>query len=122
MLMNPILGIHDGHNAAAAILHQGKIIAAVQEERLTGNKNQGGLPRQAIGDVLSMSGMSRSEIGKVALNGHYMTYDHWDREALLEEYERCGGTVAQLKQPLKGTFVDDLYQKRHACERTRQLF
>lgn len=31
-----ILGIHDGrHNAAAAILDGGRIVAAVQEERLT---------------------------------------------------------------------------------------
>ena len=45
--MKTILGIHDGHNAAAALLEQGRVVAAVQEERLTGNKNQGGVPRSS---------------------------------------------------------------------------
>jgi carbamoyltransferase len=116
-----ILGIHDGHNAAAALLEKGRIVAAVQEERLTGTKNQGGIPRHAISDVLSMTGIASSVISKVALNGKYMTYDHWDREPLLAEYEQSRGIVAQLKQPLKGTFVDGLYQKTIAQQRVRQL-
>ena len=57
-----------------------EVIAAVQEERLTGVKNQGGLPREAIGDVLSAGSGTLSQIEKLALNGNYMTYDHWDRE------------------------------------------
>ena len=42
--MTRILGIHDGHNAAAALLIQGRVVAALQEERLTRVKNQGGIP------------------------------------------------------------------------------
>ena len=120
-LVKKILGIHDGHNAAAALLENGRIAAAVQEERLTGVKNQGGLPREAIGDVLLAAGGALTEIEKVALNGNYMTYDHWDREPLLTTYEQSKGIVAQLKQPLKGTFVDGLYQKSIARQRLGQL-
>jgi carbamoyltransferase len=116
-----ILGLHDGHNAAAALLDSGRIISAVQEERLTRVKNQGGLPRQAISDVFSMTRTAPSAIGKVALNGAYMTYDHWEREPLLEHYERSSRLAARLKQPLKGTLIDALYQQGKAQERTRQL-
>ena len=34
-MLETILGLYDGHNAAAALLHNGRIVAAVQEERLT---------------------------------------------------------------------------------------
>ena len=119
--LKTILGIHDGHNAAAALFDNGRVVAAVQEERLTGRKNQGGLPRQAIAHVLEMGGRSCQDIDSVALNGQYMTYDHWDREPLLTEYEQSSGLMSQLKQPLKGTFVDGLYQKTVAQQRTRQL-
>ena len=119
--MKTILGIHDGHNAAAALLEQGRVVAAVQEERLTGNKNQGGVPRQAIADVLSTSGVAFSNIARVALNGNYMTYDHWDREPLSKFYEHSGGLAAQLREPLKGTIVDGIYQKSKAQQREQEL-
>jgi carbamoyltransferase len=119
--MKTILGIHDGHNASAALLDQGRVVAAVQEERLTGSKNQGGVPRQAIADVLSTSGVVSSEIIKVALNGNYMTHDHWDREPLSKFYENSGGLAAQLKEPLKGTIVDEIYQKGKAQQRAQEL-
>lgn len=119
--MNPILGIHDGHNAAAIVLDQGRVVAGVQEERLTRVKNQGGLPRQAIAEVLSMRGITSSDLSDVALNALYVTYDHWDRDPLCETYEKSSGLSTRLKQPLKGTFVDDLYQKNKAQQRSRQF-
>ena len=68
-----------------------------------------------------MTGIASSAIGRVALNGKYMTYDHWDREPLLRITNNRVSIVAQLKQPLKGTFVDDIYQKGKAQQRVRQL-
>jgi carbamoyltransferase len=116
-----ILGIHDGHNAAAALLDRGRVVAAVQEERLTGHKNQGGVPHQAIADVLSMSGVSHFEINRLALNGNYMTYDHWDRKGLSKTYEQAGELLIHFKEPLKGTIVDAIYQKRQAQQRAHEL-
>jgi carbamoyltransferase len=57
-----ILGIHDSHNATAALLVDGKLVAAVQEERLTGEKNQYGIPRLAIQNILNMTGLRMEEI------------------------------------------------------------
>jgi carbamoyltransferase len=119
--MKTILGIHDGHNASAALLERGRVVAAVQEERLTGKKNQGGVPRHAISDVLLTSGVTSSEIVSVALNGNYMTHDRWEREQLSQAYEHGGGLAAQLKEPLKGTIVDEIYQKGKAQQRMQEL-
>jgi len=49
-----ILGLHDGHNAAAAIFKDRRIVAAVQEERITRLKNQAGIPHKAIKDIYAL--------------------------------------------------------------------
>jgi carbamoyltransferase len=64
-----VLGIHDGHNASAALLQDGRIIAGVQEERPRGVKNALGMPRAAIQDVLSQAGLTPADIDWVALSG-----------------------------------------------------
>jgi carbamoyltransferase len=120
-MFETILGLHDGHNAAAALLDKGRIVAAVQEERLTRTKNQSGIPHRSIGDLFSMAGVTSSAINRIALNGRYMTYDHFDREPLLEHYGQSSSVVAKLKQPLKGTFVDEIYQRGKAQQRAQRL-
>jgi carbamoyltransferase len=120
-MMDKILGLHDGHNAAAAFLEKGRIVAAVQEERLTRTKNQSGIPHCAVADLFSMTGVTPSAINGVALNGTYMTYDHFDSESLLENYGKSSSVIAKLKQPLKGTFVDDIYQRGKAQNRMQRI-
>ena len=41
---NIILGIYEVHNASAAIIVNGEVIAAAHEERFTGIKNDVGFP------------------------------------------------------------------------------
>ena len=43
-----IFGIHDGHNASLSFLEDGIIKFAIQEERYTYEKNQGGIPYRSI--------------------------------------------------------------------------
>jgi len=64
-----VLGIHDGHNAAAVLLENGRIIAGVQEERPRGVKNALGMPQDAIKEILSQTGLTPSDIDLVALSG-----------------------------------------------------
>ena len=64
-----VLGIHDGHNASAVLLKDGRIVAGVQEERPLGIKNALGMPRAAIEDVLSQAGVTPADIDYVALCG-----------------------------------------------------
>lgn len=116
-----ILGVHDGHNAAAALLIDGKVAAAVQEERLTRNKNQGGIPCRSIEDSLGIAQRNLSDVDNFALDGLYMTHDRWDQETLLAEYESSGGLSARAKQALKASPIDDFYRSRKAKERAASL-
>ncbi len=47
------LGIYTGHNASAALMHNGKLIFALQEERFTNQKNFYGYPEKSINHCLS---------------------------------------------------------------------
>lgn len=62
-----ILGIHDGHNAGASITRNGSVIAAISEERLTGVKNQEGIPVHSIQKVIEIAGISPADIRVVAV-------------------------------------------------------
>ncbi len=64
-----VLGIHDGHNASAVLLKDGRIVAGVQEERPRGVKNAMGIPRTAIQDVLAQAGITSADVDWVALSG-----------------------------------------------------
>lgn len=121
--INTVLGIHDGHNAAAALLVDGRIVGALQEERLVRIKNQGGVPQRAIRNLMENGGANRSwsDIDMVALNGNYMTHDHWDRDSLTKIYEQSGNWVQHVKEVFKGTAVDFLYRKRKAAERANRF-
>jgi len=72
-----ILGIHDGHNATAAVMVDGKITAAVGEERMTYRKNDMGFPKLAISECLRLAGLEAPDIDVVAFSSmnlplHYM--------------------------------------------------
>ena len=108
--MSITVGIHDGHNASAAVIRDGRIELALQEERLTRIKNQGDVPSE----VLKLIGKTPA---RIALNGLYMNYGQWRRETILEDYDRS----SRWKQPLKGTFIDRAYQLRKAAMRERAL-
>lgn len=62
-----ILGIHDGHNASAAIVADGKLISAASEERFSREKHHYGFPLNAIKAVLKDSGITMKNISQVAM-------------------------------------------------------
>jgi len=64
-----ILGIHEGHDAGAAIIIGGKIIAAVNEERLVREKLYTGVPKLAIKKVIELAKIKPNQINKIAIAG-----------------------------------------------------
>lgn len=62
-----ILGIHTGHNATAALLKNGEIIACVSEERFTGIKNYMGLPKKSIDWCLEYANIKTENLDFVSL-------------------------------------------------------
>ncbi len=68
--MTYILGITDGDDAGAVLLQDGRIIAAVNEERLNRMKLSIGFPRLAIEEVLRLGNINCRQVDKVALAAH----------------------------------------------------
>jgi len=68
--MKTILGIHDGHDAGAALINGDKI-HAVNEERLSREKYHRGFPEMSIREVIRLSDLEAKDIDKVAAAGIY---------------------------------------------------
>ncbi|MFW5946394.1 MAG: carbamoyltransferase [Candidatus Natronoplasma sp.] len=68
--MKIVLGVYDGHDAGAAVIHGGKIFA-INEERLTREKYYRGFPERSIKEVIKSSGVDTNEIDTVAIAGIY---------------------------------------------------
>jgi carbamoyltransferase len=62
-----ILGLIDSKPSAAAIVQDGRILAAVAEERLCRMKLASGMPRAAIAEVLRLAGVTANDIDHVAV-------------------------------------------------------
>lgn len=64
-----ILGIHQAHNATACLLKDGQIISACSEERFTRQKNQFGLPLQAINFCLDFARIKPADLDLAVISG-----------------------------------------------------
>src|ERR1051326_688842 len=64
-----VLGINAYHgDVAAAILRDGELVAAVEEERFRRVKHYAGFPRDAIRACLTMAGAQASEVDAIAVS------------------------------------------------------
>ncbi|MBB3664223.1 carbamoyltransferase [Prauserella sediminis] len=61
-----VLGISRVHDSAAALVHDGTIVAFAEEERFTRVKHDGGLPANAIRFCLDQAGITLAEVDHVA--------------------------------------------------------
>jgi len=67
-----VLGIHLGHDASAALIKGGRILAAIEEERLTRLKGFAGFPYGAIEEILCIARMTPGDIKVVAIAGEHL--------------------------------------------------
>ncbi len=69
-----VLGIHDGHNAGAALLKNGFVMAALNEERLNNVKNYSGPPLESIKKVFQIANIEPQELDIIAIVGLLRTH------------------------------------------------
>ena len=62
-----VLGVHDAIDSGASIVKDGKIMAAVGEERVIRSKLAYGFPREAINTVMKIAGVKPEDIDIVAV-------------------------------------------------------
>ncbi len=60
--VGPVLGFTVTHDAGAAVVHNGRILAAINEERLTRRKGQSGRPVLSIQSVLQQTGLTPDDV------------------------------------------------------------
>lgn len=76
--MSAVLGVScHHHDAAAALVVDGRLVAAVAEERLSRVKHDPRLPRRAIRHVLASAGISGAELDRVVF--HENPYEKLER-------------------------------------------
>ena len=64
-----VLGLNCSHDAAASIIHDGRLLVGIAEERLTRKKHQSGLPRKAIDYCMNVAQLnSFKDIDMVVIN------------------------------------------------------
>lgn len=105
-----ILGIHDGHNSGATLLVDGKIVAAVCEERLSRRKNELGYPKQSIEEVLKIAGFSSVDLDQVVYASNFMhTADHLENAA---EWYRAGFDDQVREARRDKSYLQAVFEKR----------
>ena len=62
-----IIGIHDGHDCSIALMVNGKIVYAAQEERFSRLKGDYGFPKKAAEDLFKFSKLKPKDIDLVAV-------------------------------------------------------
>ena len=96
------------HDSAAALVEDGRIVAAAQEERFTRKKHDSGYPREAIGYCLREAGIGLEEVD------HVVFYDKpfLKFERLLETYLSFAPRgFASFKMAIPVWLKEKLFQK-----------
>jgi len=86
-----IIGLNCAHDASACVLINGKLVAAVCEERLTRLKHQDGFPRLALLDCLDRAGLDTSARPSCVVINQCPPADHERKvlELLPKTDEKC---------------------------------
>jgi carbamoyltransferase len=114
-----ILGIADHVNSGAAVIIDGEVVAAVNEERLVRKKMVFGVPRHSIAMVLKLAGVRPDEVDHVAIatiNGHliddYIEFKGWfqhDRGLIKHLFFATGSKLSRLRPYMP--FLENLYYR-----------
>lgn len=121
-----ILGIHDGHNASACLMEDGKLKYLIQEERVCCEKNKSGFPFKSVELIFKKTGLNFSDIDVVGMNGTYMPPPA-DRKETLDYYKSLlkGNSLVKknvIKNRLKNiSLIAGPYEKKNRERRLKTL-
>jgi carbamoyltransferase len=106
------------HDSAAALVQDGVLLAAAQEERFTRRKHDPAFPVQAIAAVLACAGTDLKAVDKVAFyDKPFLKF-----ERLLETYLAFAPRgFTSFRQALPLWLQEKLFQKRMLCEELTKL-
>jgi len=99
------LSFSNEHEAGAAIIKDGKIISAINEERLTRVKNQSGFPQKSIDEVLRLAKLKSEDIEYVIIP----EISKW-RDLFVNVFRHYPTNLFLRPQTGKVTFMDAVRQ------------
>lgn len=112
-----IVGVNAYHgDVAAAVLRDGAVVAALEEERFCRVKHVAGFPAQAIARGLAMAGASPADVDVWAvargrrvhlLRKAWFALTHRPGRRLIDQYRRTAGRAAHLPAAIARTFSLD---------------
>ncbi|MBU0731076.1 MAG: hypothetical protein KKE17_05400 [Proteobacteria bacterium] len=111
-----IIGIHDGHNAAATLLEDGKIVFALEEERLTRIKNHSTFPKEALRFLWDYSNNRPEDIDKFVFSSNHIPA-YKNRVTLMKEFKESNAFPTYLRRLAKKTPLLDYAVKKRTRER-----
>lgn len=98
------LGLHVSHNSSACLFVNGKLIAAIQEERLRRIKQYEGFPLLSINFVLHQANIKPSEVDNIAIAGIHQNSENpyfvYDKTASVKN--KFASTSSKIGAGLKG--------------------
>jgi carbamoyltransferase len=96
------------HDSAAALIEDGRVVAAAQEERFTRKKHDASMPRHAINSCLGIAGVNLSDVDLVAF--YEKPFVKFER--LLETYAAMSPAgFASFRQAVPLWIKEKLFQK-----------
>jgi carbamoyltransferase len=83
-----ILSVHDGHDAGACLLRDGKVVLYSAEERRRNVKNYAGIPAQSLAELFRRTGIAPAEVDAIALCDRIRTMTPTRKESPLKSLLR----------------------------------
>jgi carbamoyltransferase len=110
--MRSVLGISAFyHDSAAALVMDGKIVAAAQEERFTRVKHDEAYPRNAVDYVLTEAGLTLAQVDRVVFyDKPFLKF-----ERLLETYVSFAPRLPLVRDRDSGVAAREAVPENHAA-------
>jgi len=117
-----ILGVHDGINASACLLEDGRIKHCIQEERLTDIKNYIGFPTRSVQKILELEHIAGTEIDHVAIASLATFSSDNPADNLLSSYRKKASVIRSsiIDVGIKTPFYT-IYRSHRQKERLKNL-
>ena len=102
--LQTVFGVHTGHNSAAALVENGVLKMAMQEERLTRIKNQGGFPKNALQMITARSETDHGSDTLSPCAWRQESFEcYWREDILRSEGNAAPSLVGRVKSAARKT-------------------
>jgi carbamoyltransferase len=119
-----VLGVNFSNDAAAALVRDGEVLGAVQEERFSRQKHDRRFPQAAISWCLKSAGLTLADVDAVAFfwnPGRHAESPNWRQSGAFRHHLEYLYDVPNHLLPRLGGVVDRVEQTFHFTDRRRPL-